>query len=482
MQSTSGSFRRRLTAWVRENPEKRQISGRELCTVYRSRRIPASAIADAVHEGLLKRSGKDQFEITIQLQNLCATELHTTTPHEQVSDTDTVPLPNTIQTRYAQPSKPDRNNLIFNQLPEKYKTPRRRNVVSRNYRSSKLSTDLSTVPSQFITESKYPESYTEPKCLKSNSQISEAPLESHFSSDPKYSEFAEAGDNYSESFNSSKSSKSLAEPCFEEYLYPSDKGYDEETFNRSLNNNNNNLKEKLTRARTRSNLRAKSTQSTKKSKLSELQAQAKRVIKSSPKDSPSKPQVRIETDLAVEADNGRIYAMAAIYEDQLQRYKNNPYLRAFRGNMLSERVRQRLLDAALLAEEVGVSYETYVKAQFWAFDRWYNSKPNIHNLCAKKGKVPSKKRVQLYLEAVRREEVVAEAYIHGPTRPTPKVSLSARFQNSENQLRRFMKNYNATEEEILCRFATRETANLYFDREWLRENETYQRLLREGRL
>jgi hypothetical protein len=366
-----------------------------------------------------------------------------------------------------------KQNLILNQLPKKFRTPRKPEAVSRNSagkdQNSKLSTGKKPLENQFLET---PNNHF--------LETAETPPDGQFLETP---DEAKA----SNSLGFSNCLKSLAAPCFEENHYPKDNDFDEETFIDPIDLSSDSLDSKIRRAGeradARSRRRAKNSAVGRKSKLDSLKAKAKNLAKTTQETGEAQDRPNpVTVVLADEADSGKAYEMAAEYEAALKIYRKKPFLKVFKTRVLSEQAHKVLLRAANFAEELDVDYETYMKAQFWAMHEWFKRPPKLHQIASFKTKVPAKERVKLYLKATRQGQFNSKREIRSLSRPAPKVSLSVRFQNSERQLRRLMKNYGESEEKILCRFASKRTSYTYFDREWLRENPTYQRLLQEGRI
>ena len=86
--------------------------------------------------------------------------------------------------------------------------------------------------------------------------------------------------------------------------------------------------------------------------------------------------------------------MAGEYSQQLRDYTGNRYLSWHKGGQLSKQAHTTLLRAATFAEELGVDYSTYVRAQFWVFDDWFRRPPKLHELASYNTRVPAKKRVE----------------------------------------------------------------------------------------
>ena len=144
-----------------------------------------------------------------------------------------------------------------------------------------------------------------------------------------------------------------------------------------------------------------------------------------------------------------------------------------------------LLKAAANAEALGVTYDVYVKAQFYWFDKWFNREPRVWELVSSDDadhKMPATERVRAYLREIAKGTVDPQRNIYGHARTSPKIPVAVLLQHGDRTLKRLMEVHNATEEQILLTFAKGSSAQHYFDRSWLKQNETYQRLRKENRL
>jgi hypothetical protein len=208
--------------------------------------------------------------------------------------------------------------------------------------------------------------------------------------------------------------------------------------------------------------------------------------------------------LGDELQRSKAYAMALAYEEILGIYLGRPALNYLKSSFDAKSKNFDLwLRAALHAEQLLVNYETYVKAQFWCFDQWFSRAPKPYELSSYKTKIPSNERVRLYLNAIQKgsvdpnTKIMNRAAVGGPLmaktsgapghkittyahRVAPQISASVRFDLSAQCLRQLMKNYGATEEQILKAFAKGPQAALYFSKEFLDQNPTYQALLAAG--
>ena len=191
-------------------------------------------------------------------------------------------------------------------------------------------------------------------------------------------------------------------------------------------------------------------------------------------------------------DSMRAYGLAVAYERALATYTNQPGLRYLKGRVApGEPNWGNWLRAAQVADDMGVDYDTFVRAQFWAFDRWYSRAPKPQELGSTRSEQNAGERVRQFFEAAERGEVDVERRIVGlqrsvidttTARGRRKANISVprdqRFAYAQRQLHTLMRNYDCSEEQILRTFCTKPGA--YFDREWLQENPTYRRLLAAG--
>lgn len=171
--------------------------------------------------------------------------------------------------------------------------------------------------------------------------------------------------------------------------------------------------------------------------------------------------------------------MAVAYEDALEQYKGC-YIKVFPVALKEGGASYKLLQRAVgYAEELGVDKATYIKALFYMSDKWGNRSPKVHEIASFKSQNPAKERVKMYLAEVAAGDAKKDKKVVGPvTRIT--VPQSVKSNNSERQLRTFMRNYAISEEEVYKKFAKGSDAVLYFDRRWLMTKPVYLQLLRDG--
>jgi hypothetical protein len=254
------------------------------------------------------------------------------------------------------------------------------------------------------------------------------------------------------------------------------KGYDSlntlkltKTTKSTLSNLKSKNKNTLTPAQARSKpgAKKKATKSTAKLERQLLRDKAKAVMAASKQGTPLSQPTPSRLSLDGSVNQHKAYALALAYEDQLGVYRNQPTLKYLKGIVRpGDRSYDVWLRAAIQADQLGVSYKFYVKAQFYWFDEWFSRAPKPYEMASFKTKLNSKERVRLYEQEISKGQANPDRKVLGRVRTAPKISQSVRFTQSARQLASLMKNYEATEEEILKVFAKGKQAALYFDRGW----------------
>lgn len=188
--------------------------------------------------------------------------------------------------------------------------------------------------------------------------------------------------------------------------------------------------------------------------------------------------------LADSGERARVYAMSCTYTAHVRQYRTDTW-QTPSVLQISPGTSQYtcFLKAADLADRLQVTYEVFVKAQFFWFDRWFLRTPKIWELLnSEQGKFSAEERVRRYLEEISAGAVDERKAVVGPVRGSPKVSAETKALYCEKSLKRLMQVHNATEEQILLAFAKGENAQFYFDLHWLKQNPTYLQLKASGAL
>jgi hypothetical protein len=174
----------------------------------------------------------------------------------------------------------------------------------------------------------------------------------------------------------------------------------------------------------------------------------------------------------------KILQVASIYDSYLAKYTHNKHkfipAKFLEPGQQKHKIFQRVIQNA---ENLNISFDTYMKAQFFYFDKWFSRPPKVQEIASYKSKNNALERAKTFLSE---QESVSVRAVVGKVIPQPKVPQNKRFELSKRTLQSIMKNYEASEEEVLARFARGSTAFSYFDKEWLYQNPTYQRLRESG--
>lgn len=204
----------------------------------------------------------------------------------------------------------------------------------------------------------------------------------------------------------------------------------------------------------------------------------------------------VAVSLGQEVSSLKAYGIATTYERHLGEYLHRPALKYITGRVAPGQPNYtNWARAAVVADALGVDYEIFMRAQFWAFDQWFSRAPKPQELGSTKSEKSAVERTRMFLEEVRTGAVDPARPIlskqrsiddtttaRGRQRAATTTTRTVKFEQAERTLRAFMKNYDATEEEVLRLFARGNQASTYFDREWLKQNPTYQRLVADGQL
>jgi hypothetical protein len=186
-------------------------------------------------------------------------------------------------------------------------------------------------------------------------------------------------------------------------------------------------------------------------------------------------EVIIEHDQLAEKVRGLAYA----YEAALGAYLHKPTLKVFKNGVSpAHRGYEGLKRAALLADQAGVSYETYVQAQFYWFDKWFRRAPRIYELSGLKGSFPAPERLRKYMLLMNRGSVPTKLIVGYAQRC--KVDLQELDKINAAKLTQLMNAWGLSETEVLLKFAR--PGIEYFDLQWLKRHPTYQKLKQQNLL
>ncbi len=170
-------------------------------------------------------------------------------------------------------------------------------------------------------------------------------------------------------------------------------------------------------------------------------------------------------------DESKYWSMAKTFEGYVRVYKNKPFLKVFKDT-LSPSSKRTLKKACEIAESLKIDYDTYVRAQFWWFDKCFSIAPKLHQLASGGKTCTPKVRAEQYLEHIEKFSVANKGQIVSKAVPAPKQDKSVKHEMCEANLNRMMQTYNKTEAEIYAAFNGK-SLELFFDGEWLAQRPVY---------
>ena len=171
-----------------------------------------------------------------------------------------------------------------------------------------------------------------------------------------------------------------------------------------------------------------------------------------------------------------VQEMALTYEKALSNYVRNPTLKYLKGLVKRDTREYGIwLKCVENAKELGVDYETYIRAQFYYFDKWRQCPPKAQECCSRKSERNSIYRVVAYLS----EEPNNKSTVLGPTK-SYFVPDRVKAEDSSWQMRAMMQNFKTDEKGVFLHFGKQSV--LYFDKEWLKNNNIYNSLVERGEI
>ena len=198
----------------------------------------------------------------------------------------------------------------------------------------------------------------------------------------------------------------------------------------------------------------------------------------------AKGKLALKKELALAAiKNGKVgspehakalYVMG-VFESLVQVYTRKPYVRVFK-NGLTPQARGKFNAVTRMADELNMDCATFVRAQFWWFDKCFSRHPKPHEIATAKAK---ERAAQYRLDI---NAGLANAVTEPSTREMtlPKTPQHVKDAFSENALRTMMHNWHQSAEQIFKAVAGGPNKYDYFDRVWLRNHPVYQQLKAAG--
>ena len=190
-----------------------------------------------------------------------------------------------------------------------------------------------------------------------------------------------------------------------------------------------------------------------------------------PTRSTSRAKKAITKPVMTKATKMKATKMMYIYDELLSEYLRKPS-----KSLASSKTTlfHFFVKAAGLADSVQIDYYTFIKAQFYFMDKWFNKYPKVFQLVTTKGKCPAEWRAREYLK-INIEEY--EKKIRSVSIPH-EISNSVIDKANLKLLNQLKTLHSTDEKEVLLQFAD----DYIFDYSWLRKRSIYKQLKRENLL
>jgi hypothetical protein len=174
-----------------------------------------------------------------------------------------------------------------------------------------------------------------------------------------------------------------------------------------------------------------------------------------------------------------VLGMCFAYEDTLKKYNHAitvGYTRFYTGVKDKPRLRSIMLNSANIAKKNNVSFEEFVKAQFYWIHKWFNRAAKIYELNGVSGKFPAEWRLQEYIK------LNSEGKLNNQSTSSPVVFRESDIDPklidkiNKERLTQLRELYNLSEEECFFQFVP---AGM-FDLGWLKRQAIYKTLKTKG--
>ncbi len=176
-------------------------------------------------------------------------------------------------------------------------------------------------------------------------------------------------------------------------------------------------------------------------------------------------------------DNLKVYNMINEYRKMLGSYYHKPEKHnKIHFNSITKKHRgyKQYLKASKLAEKRDINYETYLTAQFYWFDKWFNRAPRSYEISGGSGIFPAALRVEKYLDLFPNKDNPTIKSVAIPV----KMSAESLDEVNNKTLRSLKQVWNMNEAEIYVNFAVGVESAFNFS--WLKSRPVYQRLVEIG--
>lgn len=180
------------------------------------------------------------------------------------------------------------------------------------------------------------------------------------------------------------------------------------------------------------------------------------------------------------------YHVAVAYEHCLGAYRGRRAMKYLRGDVTPKTPNYGSWEAAAqCADSLGIDYLTYVRAQFWFFEKWFSraAKPfELRPSNKPDAKVPAQERAKAYLAMVERGEIQDGHDVCAKAQAAQPIASSVRANHSESSLRYLSRVYELSVEDVFRTFAVGPIAAGFFDPNWLSKHPVWRALRAAGEL
>lgn len=182
---------------------------------------------------------------------------------------------------------------------------------------------------------------------------------------------------------------------------------------------------------------------------------------------------KLEDPKIFSEEHSEALQMAFAYETALGDYLHKKALTFFRKlytKGLDKRTLTYMNKAVRIAKKHEVDYATYVKSQFYWFDRWFKRYPKVFEICSTKSKFPAEVRLVEYLKLKQVNQVPSE--VSSPVLPSEKLSSEKIDKINQSRFNELLNAWGMSKEETFKTFAL----SGVFDPCWLKKQPLYQEL------
>lgn len=173
----------------------------------------------------------------------------------------------------------------------------------------------------------------------------------------------------------------------------------------------------------------------------------------------------------------KVQQMAQAYERALGLYAGKPGLKYLKGMVLPNQTAYHIwARTVLIAEELGASYDRYLRAIFYFSDKWFHKAPRPQDCCNIHSKISAPMRFLLYVDTVEGTGIDPGQLV----RPLPMEKIEPEVIKSHNDktMSAFCKNFDMSPVQVFTKL--KDNLDLFFDNTWLENNEIYQKLIQEN--